>query len=156
MNRPASALGGYRGGGGTGPRPASGPNAPPQGELSAVARPGSARASRFDLSVLALVRRVPTGRVVTYGQVATLAGAPRAARAVGGAMRRCPPGVPWHRVVNGQGGISRRDSLDSVMRQRLLLEGEGVRFVRGRVDLARYRWRGAPPGAARRAASAFG
>jgi methylated-DNA-protein-cysteine methyltransferase-like protein len=105
--------------------------------------------------VFALVRRVPAGRVVTYGQIATLLGAPRAARAVGGAMRRGPRGVPWHRVVNGQGGISRRDDLDSVMRQRLLLEGEGVRFVRGRVDLARYRWRGASPRAARRAASAL-
>ena len=124
--------------------------------MSAVARPPSTRASGFDLRVLALVRRVPAGRVVTYGQVATLVGAPRAARAVGGAMRRCSPGVPWHRVVNGQGGISRRDNRDSVMRQRLLLEGEGVRFRRGRVDLARYRWRLAPPGAARRMASARG
>jgi methylated-DNA-protein-cysteine methyltransferase-like protein len=115
-----------------------------------------AKALGFDLDVYALVRRVPAGRVVTYGQVATLVGAPRAARAVGGAMRRCPRGVPWHRVVNRQGGISRRDNLDSVMRQRFLLEGEGVRFVRGRVDLARYRWRGASPGAARRAAGALG
>ena len=90
--------------------------------------------------IYALVRRVPAGRVVTYGQVAALAGAPRAARAVGQAMRVCPSGVPWHRVVNGRGTISRRGDGSGALSQRLLLEGEGVRFVRGRIDLRRYRW----------------
>jgi methylated-DNA-protein-cysteine methyltransferase-like protein len=90
--------------------------------------------------VYALVRRVPAGRVVTYGQVARLAGVPRAARAVGQAMRVCPSGVPWHRVVNGRGTISRRGDGSGALSQRLLLEGEGVRFRRGRIDLARYRW----------------
>jgi methylated-DNA-protein-cysteine methyltransferase-like protein len=90
--------------------------------------------------VNALVRRVPRGRVVTYGQVAALAGAPRAARAVGQAMRVCPAGVPWHRVVNGQGTVSPRGDGSGALSQRLLLEGEGVRFVRGRIDLGRYRW----------------
>ncbi|MGH7267334.1 MAG: MGMT family protein [Candidatus Rokuibacteriota bacterium] len=87
-----------------------------------------------------LVRRVPIGRVVTYGQVAALLGVPRGARAVGGAMRRCPPGVPWQRVVNAHGGISRRPSAGGMLTQRLLLTREGVRFARGRVDLARHRW----------------
>jgi methylated-DNA-protein-cysteine methyltransferase-like protein len=95
----------------------------------------------FDGRVHALVRRVPSGRVVTYGQVAFLLRAPRAARAVGHAMRRCPPGVPWHRVVNGEGRLSRRANLDGLLRQRLLLEGEGVRFTRSRIDLDRYGWR---------------
>ena len=95
----------------------------------------------FGRAVFALVRRVPPGRVVTYGQVAALLGAPQAARAVGQAMRYCAPGVPWHRVVNRGGGISRRGNLGSMMSQRLLLEGEGVRFVRDRVDMARHRWR---------------
>jgi methylated-DNA-protein-cysteine methyltransferase-like protein len=90
--------------------------------------------------VHALVRRVPAGRVVTYGQVAALVGAPRAARAVGQAMRVCPSGVPWHRVVNGRGAISPRDDGSGALSQRLLLEGEGVRFARGRIDLGRYRW----------------
>ena len=90
--------------------------------------------------VHALVRRVPAGRVVTYGQVAALVGAPRAARAVGQAMRVCPPGVPWHRVVNGLGTISRRGDGSGALSQHLLLEGEGVRFARGRIDLQRYRW----------------
>jgi methylated-DNA-protein-cysteine methyltransferase-like protein len=100
------------------------------------------RGAGFDARVYALVRRIPRGRVVTYGQVAALVGAPRAARAVGGAMRRCPPGVPWHRVVNGCGSISRRPNASSMLSQRLLLAQEGVRFVQGRVELSRYRWAG--------------
>lgn len=94
--------------------------------------------------VHALVRRVPVGRVVTYGQVAALLGAPRAARAVGHAMRVCPAGVPWHRVVNGRGTISRRGDGSGALSQRLLLQGEGVRFSRGRIDLKRYRWPSTP------------
>jgi methylated-DNA-protein-cysteine methyltransferase-like protein len=101
--------------------------------------------------VHALVRRVPAGRVVTYGQVAALVGAPGAARAVGQAMRVCPPGVPWHRVVNGRGTISRRGDGSGALSQRLLLQGEGVRFARGRIDLGRYRWpSGTRSGRARR------
>ena len=94
----------------------------------------------FRVAVYALVRRVPAGHVVTYGQVATLLGRPRAARAVGGAMRRCPDDVPWHRVVNAQGGISRRRHEGSMLTQRIRLEHEGVRLRRGRVPLSRYRW----------------
>ncbi|HEV8673055.1 MAG TPA: methylated-DNA--[protein]-cysteine S-methyltransferase [Methylomirabilota bacterium] len=97
---------------------------------------------RFAATVYAFVRRVPPGRVVTYGQVAALVGLPRGARAVGQAMRHCPAGVPWHRVVNGRGGISRRASASGMLSQRLLLTREGVRFARGRIDLARYRWMG--------------
>jgi methylated-DNA-protein-cysteine methyltransferase related protein len=97
--------------------------------------------------VHALVRRVPRGRVVTYGQVAALLGSPRAARAVGHAMRVCPAGVPWHRVVNGQGAISRRGDGSGALSQRLLLEGEGVRFARGRIDLGRFGWRARGPSA---------
>lgn len=92
--------------------------------------------------VWSLVRRVPAGRVVTYGQVAGMLGSPRAARAVGQAMRTCPAGVPWHRVVNGTGAVSPRGDGSGMLSQRLLLEGEGVRFARGRVDLRRYAWRG--------------
>jgi methylated-DNA-protein-cysteine methyltransferase related protein len=93
----------------------------------------------------ALVRRVPTGRVVTYGQVAGLVGTPRAARAVGQAMRVCPAGVPWHRVVNSRGAVSRRGDGSGALSQRLLLEGEGIRFARGRIDLQRYSWRSRAP-----------
>ena len=81
---------------------------------------------------------------MTYGQIAALLGAPRAARAVGYAMRHCPPGVPWHRVVNAQGGISLRANVDGMVTQRIRLEQEGVAIRRGRVALPRYRWQGPP------------
>ena len=61
---------------------------------------------------------------------------------VGMAMRHCPSGVPWQRVVNAQGGISLRSAVGSMMTQRILLEQEGVTLRRGRVPLARYRWQG--------------
>ena len=94
----------------------------------------------FDREVYALVRRIPRGRTVTYGQVAAMLGRPRAARAVGGAMRRCPAGVPWHRVLNASGRISRRKRAASMLTQRMLLEREGVTMRRGRVDLAHHAW----------------
>lgn len=89
-----------------------------------------------------LVRRVPPGRVVTYGQVAALLDRPRAARAVGRAMRSCPEDVPWHRVVNAAGGIGRRAHAAGMLTQALRLEAERVRLRGGRVPLLRYRWRG--------------
>jgi methylated-DNA-protein-cysteine methyltransferase related protein len=94
----------------------------------------------FRAAVYRLVRRVPRGTVVTYGQVAVMLGAPRSARAVGGAMGRCPDDVPWHRVVNSQGRISRRRRMGSMLTQRIRLEQEGVPIHRGRVLLERYRW----------------
>jgi methylated-DNA-protein-cysteine methyltransferase-like protein len=103
-----------------------------------------AEASSLRERVYVLVRRIPAGRVATYGQLAAWLGAPRAARAIGQAMRVCPGGVPWHRVVNGRGAISRRGDGSGMLSQRLLLEGEGVRFTRDRVDLARFGWRGRP------------
>jgi methylated-DNA-protein-cysteine methyltransferase-like protein len=97
----------------------------------------------FDREVYALVRRIGHGSVASYGQVAALLGRPRAARAVGGAMRRCPPGVPWHRVVNAEGRISRRKRAAGMLTQRMLLEREGVVLRRGCIDLARFGWDGA-------------
>ena len=99
---------------------------------------------RFRAAVYALVRRVPRGHVVTYGQVAALVRHPRSARAVGAAMKQCPEGVPWHRVVNAQGGISRRRVASGMLTQRIRLEQEGVRLRRGRVPLTHYRWEGTP------------
>ena len=91
-----------------------------------------------------VVARIPSGRVATYGQVAQLAGSPRAARAVGRFLATLRPdsGLPWHRVVNAAGGISggaTRRGGDA--RQRRLLASEGVAFdARGRIDLARFLW----------------
>lgn len=94
--------------------------------------------------IYAVVRRIPRGRVATYGQVADLAGLPGHARQVGYALNALPGGtaVPWHRVINARGGVSLRAEPGAELPQRLLLEREGVRFdSRGRVSLDRFRWR---------------
>jgi methylated-DNA-protein-cysteine methyltransferase related protein len=93
--------------------------------------------------IFAVVRRIPRGRVATYGQIASLAGLPGGARRVGYALFSLPSAtaLPWQRVVNAQGGIS-LDPHSSGLTQRLLLEKEGVSFdARGRIQLTRYRWR---------------
>jgi methylated-DNA-protein-cysteine methyltransferase-like protein len=92
-----------------------------------------------------VVRRIPRGRVATYGQVAELAGLPGHARQVGYALHALPPGstVPWHRVVNASGGVSLRSEAGHDLEQRLRLDAEGVGFTaRGRVVLEKYRWAG--------------
>jgi len=63
---------------------------------------------------------------------------------VGQAMRECPPDLPWHRVVNAAGGISRRARMSGMITQRLRLQAEGVPLRGGRVSLKRYRWRCEP------------
>jgi methylated-DNA-protein-cysteine methyltransferase-like protein len=101
------------------------------------------RRSDFARAVVRVVRRVPYGRVISYGGVAAMAGRPRAARAVGSVMQALPDEdpVPWWRVINAQGGISPGGSLHRAQVQRALLEAEGVRFGRqGRVDWERYGW----------------
>ena len=90
-----------------------------------------------------MVSRIPKGHVATYGQVAELAGLPRAARLVGRALRLLPEGtrVPWHRVVNARGRISlRADGLGHEELQARLLRREGVRLVRGAISFAQFRW----------------
>ncbi|MGI6367302.1 MAG: MGMT family protein [Anaerolineae bacterium] len=90
-----------------------------------------------------VVARIPAGYVATYGQIAHQLGLWNGARTVGWAMRRCPAGIPWHRVVNAQGMISARGSGEGEALQRALLEEEGVP-CRGPIDLSRYRWRPDP------------
>ena len=101
--------------------------------------------AKIDLAKIhAVVARIPYGRVATYGQVAVLAGLPRRARLVGHAMRELPDGsnLPWQRVINAAGRVSRRSGLGvEEGYQRHLLEEEGVVFdERGRVDLDRFGW----------------
>ena len=103
----------------------------------------------FYEQVWQLVRQVPAGLVVTYGQVAGLIPLPPAIdpaeykafgpRWVGSAMAACPADVPWQRVINSQGKISERAG---AAQQRQLLEAEGILFVNDRVDLKRYQWLG--------------
>jgi methylated-DNA-protein-cysteine methyltransferase-like protein len=93
--------------------------------------------------IYAVVRRIPEGRVATYGQVASLAGLAGHARQVGYALHALPNGtaVPWHRVVNAKGGISLRSMPGGELVQRGLLKREGIPLdPRGRVPLARVRW----------------
>ncbi|MBI4268818.1 MAG: MGMT family protein [Candidatus Rokubacteria bacterium] len=96
----------------------------------------------FRVEVFRLVARIPRGRVVTYGQIAALLGRPRAARAVGRALGRAPGDLPWHRVVNARGGISRRRRPSGMLTQRIRLEQEGVTLRRGRVVLGAHAWPG--------------
>jgi methylated-DNA-protein-cysteine methyltransferase-like protein len=92
--------------------------------------------------ILAAVRRIPKGRVCTYGNVADVAGLPRRARLVGTVLRQSPAwrDLPWYRVINAGGRISFPSASDAYQRQRSKLEAEGVLFIGGRVDLQRHGW----------------
>ena len=95
--------------------------------------------------IYGVVRRIPKGRVATYGQVAELAGLPNHARQVGYALNALSgkdARVPWQRVVNARGEVSLRSAPDADRLQRAILESEGVAFgAGGRIDLARFRWK---------------
>ncbi|HEX4404792.1 MAG TPA: methylated-DNA--[protein]-cysteine S-methyltransferase [Polyangia bacterium] len=93
--------------------------------------------------IYAVVRRVPRGRVATYGQVAALAGMPRHARQVGYALHQLPANsaVPWHRIVNAKGRISlRANGLGYEELKAQLLRREGVRLSEGAIALPRFQW----------------
>ncbi len=119
----------------------------------------------FDKTVWSIVWQIPPGKVVTYGQIASMIPPPEgmdpaaylaiAPRWVGYAMRRCAsdpannpkdpaqPSIPWQRVINSQGAISLPEGSPEAAQQRIRLEDEGVEFDRrDRVDLRRYRWNG--------------
>jgi len=105
----------------------------------------AARLSPAYLAIYRIVAKIPRGRVATYGQVAQLAGLESHARLVGYALHALPDGasLPWQRVVNAKGMVSRRRSGSAPgARQRRLLESEGIRFdEEGRLSLAEWRWR---------------
>ena len=102
----------------------------------------------FSRRVLSVVRRIPPGRVATYGEVATLAGRPRAARAVGNIMRGCGrPDVPCHRVIAAGGRLGGYGGSEVLKRSLLVAEGIVVSGSRVR-ELDRVRWQ--PPGRRRR------
>lgn len=117
--------------------------------MTASDRPDG-RGGSYD-RIYRVVKRIPRGRVATYGQVASLAGLANHARQVGYAMHalQSDSGVPWHRVLNYRGGVSERSVAGMERVQRALLESEGIAFgPRGRVDLIRVQWRprGVPGG----------
>ena len=106
-------------------------------------RPGG---SFYD-AVYRVARKIPEGRVTTYGRIAAAVGSPRASRAVGYALFNLPTGsdVPWHRVINRLGEISNRSHIGRPDLQRRLLEDEGVTFSEaGRVNLKAFVWEPPP------------
>jgi len=107
----------------------------------------------YNAIVYEIVRQVPPGRVVAYGQIAAMIPPPSSVdplqyarlgpRWVGNAMADCPEEVPWQRVINGEGKISRRKNSEGHLLQGALLEGEGVRFDDDdAVDFDRFEWEG--------------
>jgi len=91
-----------------------------------------------------VVRRIPRGKVATYGQIAMLAGNPRWSRVVGYALHvnPDPAHIPCYRVVNRLGEPSSAFAFGGVNEQILLLQADGVEFIDGRVDLEKYLWDG--------------
>lgn len=90
--------------------------------------------------VYALVKRIPRGRVITYGQLARMLRLPGGARTAGFAIAACPSGrgIPWHRVVGAGGKLLTQEPVSSL--QRRLLESEGTQFNGNRVDIANHQW----------------
>ena len=107
----------------------------------------------YNEQVWTLVRQVPQGKVVTYGQIAQMIPPPTGMepqeykaygpRWVGDAMAACPNDVPWQRVINAQGKISDRPGSQT---QRHRLEQEGIAFVNDKVNLKLYQWQGPEQG----------
>lgn len=96
----------------------------------------------FTDRVIQTVRDIPAGKVATYGQIARLAGSPRAARQVARILHACSAkeGLPWHRVVNREGRIALKP-FQGFEEQRRLLEREGIRLdSSGTIDLRRFLW----------------
>ncbi|NCB52238.1 MAG: hypothetical protein EOM54_10200 [Clostridia bacterium] len=92
----------------------------------------------FFKKVYKIVDKVPRGKVISYGRIALMLGNPRAARQVGWAMRRCPDGLPWQRVVKADGTVAGGAFADI---RKAMLEAEGIRFLPdGRVDMSVCQW----------------
>jgi len=102
-------------------------------------------ARAFREAVLALVGMIPVGHVVTYGQIARVAGYPRRPRQVGMVLKGLPEDttLPWHRVVNAQGLVPSRGRFWGALLQIQRLRDEGLEVAEdGTLDLERYQWRG--------------
>ena len=93
--------------------------------------------------VYEIVIKIPKGKVATYGQIATLAGNPKAARAVGMCMKHNPeiPNIPCHRVVSSTGKLTGYSAKGGIKTKREMLELEGVIFIGNKVNLAKSKWK---------------
>jgi methylated-DNA-protein-cysteine methyltransferase-like protein len=108
---------------------------------AATNNPADMNEPGYNERVFEIVRRIPAGHVMTYGQLAEILGEGYTARTVGFAMNKADESVPWHRVINAQGACSTGRVLLPVNKQQRMLEAEGVKFnARERCDLGRYRW----------------
>ena len=122
------------------------PGRRPVGPRSGAQRDDARHIGRLYGSIYRVVRQIPRGRVLTYGQVAELAGMPGAARVVGAAMRASVPelGLPWQRVVGKRSPDTARVNIHDPVgaaAQRALLEDEGVCFAEnGAISLRQYGW----------------
>ncbi len=97
-------------------------------------------ASLFRIEVISIVRNIPKGRLMTYGQIAALAGSPRAARIVGGIAHFGDDNIPWHRVVNKKGGLASGYPGGRLAHQKAL-EEEGIEIVNYKVkDMNKMIW----------------
>lgn len=97
----------------------------------------------FKEKVYKICSSIPKGKVATYGQLARLAGKPKAARAVGGFMRTNPnaPIVPCHRVVAADGSLTGYSGVGGITKKKKMLIKEGVIFKKNKVDLSISRWK---------------
>lgn len=96
---------------------------------------------KYRQRVFKLVSRIPSGKVMTYGQLAAILGEGYTPRTVGFVMHSAEGDLPWHRVINSQGACSTGGLLLPANKQQLMLEREGVNFdERGRCDLQKCVW----------------
>lgn len=101
-------------------------------------------ATDFSKKVIRFIKKIPKGKVATYGQIAKLAGKPQGSRGVAWILHSCSKShaLPWQRVLNSKAQISFPASSAAYLRQKRLLEKEGVRFdERGRIDFKKYQWK---------------
>ena len=97
--------------------------------------------SHFSKQVIEIIKKIPAGKVATYGQIATLAGNNKAARQISRILHSSSEkyDLPWHRVINSQGKISLRSG-DGFEMQKAMLESEGIQVIADRIDLIKYKW----------------
>ena len=95
--------------------------------------------TKFTEEVLDIIKNIPRGSVMTYGQIATYAGNPRGARQVSRILHSMTANhkLPWHRVINSKGGISLTGEAGFVQGQ--MLASEGIKVINKKIDLTKYR-----------------
>jgi len=101
----------------------------------------------FSKQVMSFIKKVPKGKVATYGQIAKLAGKPQGSRGVAWILNSSSEAhdLPWHRIINSKGQISFPKASSSYRKQKALLEKEGVQFDKsGQIDMKVFQWKKEP------------